>query len=85
MVPELLLPPWAAGGGRDEEEEGQGLTAIAGALMDRDGIQRDVQVFKRSPSLLMLNSHLSPKKKKKRLPSELLPSPRVPSAPLCLR
>lgn len=45
MVAELLLPPWADGRGREkEEEEGQGLTPIAGTPMDRDGIQRDVQV-----------------------------------------
>lgn len=49
MVPELLLPPWAGGGGREEEEEGLGLTAITGAPMDRDGIQRDVQVSRAAP------------------------------------
>ena len=50
MVAELLLPPWAVGRGREkEEEEEQGLTPIAGTPMDRDGIQRDVQVCRAAP------------------------------------
>lgn len=50
MVPELLLSPWTDNGARwGEEEEGQGLTLIAGATMDRDGIQRDVQVSSAAP------------------------------------